>query len=170
MILYHKQTGIFLANYFPFWHDILFDITNISFGLSSQIKNNIQPGGLPTIMKVLNGKLAAEDYMSSHTLTFSTPELTLIRFAGWLSDMIPDPRNSGQQIPRIMNFIEEKDFVPVSVIDDDKFVPTGAVKTMSDIYGSIKTETGLNVKFCSECGTKISTSARFCTECGANQD
>jgi len=122
------------------------------------------------MMKVLNGKSAAEDYMSSHTLTFSTPELTLIRFAGWLSDIVPDPKNPRQQIPRVMTFIEEKDFAPVPVIDDDKFVPTGAVKTMSDIYGSIKTETGLSTKFCSECGTKLSTNARFCTECGVNQD
>jgi hypothetical protein len=122
------------------------------------------------MMKILNGKLAAEDYMSNHTLTFSTPELTLIRFAGWLGDMIPDPKNPGQQMPRVMAFIEEKDFAPVSIIDDDKFVPTGAVKTMSDLYGGINTETNSSSKFCSECGTKLSANARFCTECGATQD
>ena len=133
-------------------------------------KNNIQPELVVRIMKVLNGKSAAEDYMSNHTLTFSTPELTLIRFASWLGDMVPDPKNPGQQIPRVMVFMEEKDFAPVTIVDDDKFVPTGAVKTMSDIYGSIKTETSSSGKFCSECGTKLSTNARFCTECGANQD
>ncbi len=121
-------------------------------------------------MKVFNGKLAAEDYMSSHTLTFSTPELTLIRFGVWLGDMVPDPKNPGQQMPRIMSFVEEKDFAPVNVIDDDKFVATGAVKTMGDLYGNVGTEVGLTSKFCSECGTKLSASARFCTECGANQD
>jgi hypothetical protein len=122
------------------------------------------------MMKVFNGKLAAEDYMSSHTLTFSTPEMTLIRFGLWLGDMIPDPKNSGEQIPRIMSFIEEKDFAPVTLVDDDKFVATGAVKTMSGLYGSVNTEVGSGLKFCSECGTKLSASARFCTECGANQD
>ncbi len=122
-------------------------------------------------MKVFNGKVAAEDYMSSHTLTFSTPELTLMRFAFWLSDMVPDPRNPGQQMPRIMAFVEEKDFAPVAIIDDDKFVPTGAVKTInSGLYGSVNTEVGPNSKFCSECGTKLSTTAKFCTECGATQD
>lgn len=122
-------------------------------------------------MKVFSGKSAAEDYMSSHTLTFSTPELTLMRFAFWLSDMIPDPKNPGQQMPRIMAFVEEKDFVPVAIIDEDKFVPTGAVKTIGGgLYGSINTETGHTAKFCSECGTKLSTTAKFCTECGANQD
>ncbi|MGI0047383.1 MAG: zinc ribbon domain-containing protein [Nitrosotalea sp.] len=122
-------------------------------------------------MKVFNGKSAAEDYMSSHTLTFSTPELTLTRFAFWLSDMIPDPKNPGQQVPRIMAFVEEKDFAPVNIVDDDKFVATGAVKTISGgLYGSVSTETGPISKFCSECGTKLSTNAKFCTECGATQD
>lgn len=121
-------------------------------------------------MKVFNGKLAAEDYMSSHTLTFSTPEMTLIRFGLWLGDMVPDPKNPGQQMPRIISFVEEKDFAPVPVVDDDKFVATGAVKTMSSLYGGVNTETGSGLKFCSECGTKLSAIARFCTECGANQD
>jgi len=121
-------------------------------------------------MKVFNGKAAAEDYMSNHTLTFSTPELTLLRFAFRLGDMIPDPKNPGEQMPRIMAFVEEKDFAPVSIIDDDKFVPTGAVKTMSGLYGSVKTETGSSSKFCPECGAKLSLSAKFCTGCGANQD
>jgi zinc-ribbon domain len=121
------------------------------------------------MMKVFNGKSAAEDYMSNHTLTFSTPELTLLRFAFWLGDMIPDPKNPGQQMPRIMAFVEEKDFAPVPVIDDDTFVPSGAVKTTS-LYGNVKTETSSSSKFCSECGTKLSTTAKFCTECGADQD
>ena len=128
------------------------------------------PSGLVQVMKVFNGKTAAEDYMSNHTLTFSTPELTLMRFAFWLGDMVPDTKNPGQQMPRIKAFEEEKDFAPAQVIDDDKFVPTGAVKTMSGLYGGIASETGPASKFCPECGAKLSASARFCTECGANQD
>jgi zinc-ribbon domain len=123
------------------------------------------------IMKVFNGKAAAEEYMSNHTLTFSTPELTLTRFAFWLGDIVPDPKNPGQTIPRIMTLIEEKDFAPVPIIDDDTFVPTGAVKSVGGgIYGSIQTETGSTTKFCPECGFKLSLSAKFCTQCGANQD
>ena len=122
-------------------------------------------------MKVFNGKTAAEDYMSNHTLTFSTPELTLMRFAFWLGDMVPDTKNPGQQMPRIMSFVEEKDFAPVEIVDDDKFVPTGAVKTIGDgLYGNVGSDVGSSSKFCSECGTKLSASARFCTECGATQD
>ncbi|MEO9308142.1 conserved hypothetical protein [Nitrosotalea sinensis] len=120
-------------------------------------------------MKVFNGKTAADDYMSSHTLTFSTPELTLTRFAFWLGDMVPDPKNPGQQMPRIMNFVEERDFAPTPLVDDDTFVPTGAMKTIGGLYGGISTAES-STKFCTECGSKISVSAKFCTECGANQD
>jgi len=120
-------------------------------------------------MKVFNGKSAADDYMSNHTLTFSTPELTLMRFAFWLGDMIPDPKNPGHQIPRLMSFIEEKDFAPVQIVDDEKFVPTGAVKS-TGLYGNVQAESGSSARFCSECGTKLSLNAKFCTQCGANQD
>ena len=123
------------------------------------------------IMKVFNGKAAAEDYMSNHTLTFSTPELTLTRFAFWLGDIIPDPKNPGQTMPRLMSFIEEKDFAPVPIIDDETFVPTGAVKSAgSGIYGNVQIETGSATKFCPECGFKVSLNTKFCTQCGANQD
>ena len=44
-------------------------------------------------MEVFDGKKAAQDYMSKHTLAFSTPELTLMRFAFWLGDSVPDPKN-----------------------------------------------------------------------------
>lgn len=122
------------------------------------------------MMKVFNGKAAADDYMSSHTLTFSTPELTLTRFAFWLGDMVPDPKNPGQQIPRIMNFVEEKDFAPAPLVDDDTYVPTGAMKSIGGLYGGINASSDTNTKFCTECGSKISSSAKFCTECGADQD
>ena len=53
-------------------------------------------------MKVFNGKEAANDYMSAHTLAFSTPELTLMRFSFWLGDIVPDPENKEEGIPRLM--------------------------------------------------------------------
>ena len=120
-------------------------------------------------MKVFNGKQAAEDYMSSHTLAFSTPELTLMRYSFWLGEMVPDPKNKENTIPRLYTYVEEKDFEPVQIIDDDVYVPTGAVRT-SGMYGNQAAETNSDVKFCSECGSKISINARFCTDCGATQD
>ncbi len=120
-------------------------------------------------MKVFNGKQAAEDYMSSHTLAFSTPDLTLKRFSFWLGDIVPDPKDKEQTIPRLMTYIEEQDFKPVPIIDDDTYVPTGAVKS-SGIYGNTETQARSVTKFCSQCGIKISNSAQFCPDCGSNQD
>ncbi len=120
-------------------------------------------------MKVFNGKQAAEDYMSTHTLVFSTPELTLMRYSFCLGEIVPDPEDRKKTVLRYYTFVEEKDFQPVQIIDDDKYVPTGAVR-VSGIYGNQETETNSDVKFWSECGTKISPNARFCTDCGATQD
>jgi hypothetical protein len=47
-------------------------------------------------MRVFNGKVATEDYLSTHSLTFSTPEMTLRKFALWLGEEIDSPFNKGQ--------------------------------------------------------------------------
>ena len=120
-------------------------------------------------MKVFNAKQASQDYMASHTLAFSTPELTLTRYSFWLGDMVPNPQNKEETVPRLMTFVEEKDFQPVQIIDDEKYEPSGAVR-VSGMYGNTQTETGPDSKFCSQCGSKISASARFCGDCGATQD
>lgn len=120
-------------------------------------------------MKVFNGKQASEDYMSMHTLAFSTPELTLTRFAFWLGDIVPDPKDREQTVPRIMTFVEEKDFEPVQIIDDNKYIPSGAVKE-GGLYGTADKEIGTDGKFCPECGAKNSPTSKFCTECGTTQD
>ncbi len=114
------------------------------------------------MMKVFNSKAAAEEYMSSHTLTFSTPELTLLRYSFWLGDIITDPHNKENTIPRMMSYMEEKDEnTIVKIIDDDKYVPTGAVRKIGQKIP--------NIKYCSECGKENSADARFCVECGENQ-
>ena len=118
-------------------------------------------------MKVFNGKDAANEYMSSHTLAFSTPELTLMRFSFWLADMVPDPNDKENTVPRIMTFVEEKDFEPVNVIDDEKYEPSGAV-LQSAVYGNASGDGNVDGQFCSECGTKNSSTAKFCKDCGTN--
>lgn len=117
-------------------------------------------------MEVFDGKKATTEYMSTHTLAFSTPELTLMRFAFWLGDTVPDPANKDKTVPRMMTFMTEQDFEPV-VIDDDTYVPSGAVKN-SGIYGRPAEKT--DFKFCFECGAKLSASTKFCNQCGAKQD
>ena len=118
-------------------------------------------------MKVFNGKKAAEDYMSAHTLAFSTPELTLTRFAFWLGDIILDPSDKESSMPRLYSYVDEKDFAPANIIDDETYVPTGAVK-QSSAYGSARGTTEGESNFCGECRYKNIT-AKFCTECGANK-
>ena len=119
-------------------------------------------------MEVFDGKKAAQDYMSKHTLAFSTPELTLIRFSFWLGDSVPDPKNEGKGIPRMMTYLTEQDFEPV-LIDDETYVPSGAVKSSASVgnaYNEVKTDG----KVCSECGTSLSMTAKFCPECGTTQE
>jgi hypothetical protein len=119
-------------------------------------------------MEVFDGKEAAQDYMSKHTLAFSTPELTLMRFAFWLGDSVPDPKGEKSEgIPRMMTYLTEQDFQPV-LIDDDKYEPSGAVKT-SAFVGNAYSEESTGGGFCSECGSSLSTTAKFCPECGTTQ-
>lgn len=110
-------------------------------------------------MKVFDGKKAATEYMSTHTLAFSTPELTLVRFAFWLGDTVPNPADKDKTLPRMMTFMTEQDFEPV-LVDDDTYVPTGAVMN-TNMYGNKIPEA-----FCGECGNKMSGSAKFCNKCG----
>lgn len=119
-------------------------------------------------MEVFDGKKAAQEYMSKHTLAFSTPELTLMRFAFWLGDSVPDPNNSEKGIPRMMTFLTEQDFEPV-LIDDDKYEPSGAVRSTA-VVGNAYNEQQPDGKFCSECGANISATAKFCPECGITQE
>jgi hypothetical protein len=51
-------------------------------------------------MKIFNGRLATDDYMSSHTLSFSTPEMTLKKFALWLVEQVNDPKTN-VSVPRL---------------------------------------------------------------------
>lgn len=113
-------------------------------------------------MEVFDGRKAAQEYMSRHTLAFSTPELTLVRFAFWLGEPVPDPAGGEKAVPRLYSFVEEKDFEPVQVVDDDTYVPSGAVKT-SSMYGAAGSEGG---RFCAECGSSTSDAAKFCPQCG----
>lgn len=120
-------------------------------------------------MEVFDGKKAAQEYMSKHTLAFSTPELTLMRFAFWLGDTVPDPKGKEESVPRMLTFMMEQDFAPV-LIDDETYVPTGAVKNSGGMYGNPQAENVTEGKFCSECGTKLSATAKFCPECGTTQE
>lgn len=139
-------------------------------------------------MKVFDGKSAAEEYMSTHTLTFSTPEMTLKKFAVWLAEIV---ENNGEEVPRIILYLQTRDIEneersqsdetsinqPINFSDllpdvDETFKPTGAItdmfnKTESSFSKNIEYSTKPESKFCIECGNKLRTDSKFCTKCGA---
>lgn len=141
-------------------------------------------------MKVFDGRSAAEEYMSTHSLTFSTPEMTLKKFVFWLSEIV---EHNGEEVPRIILFLqtrkeenedqnqlsETSTNKPVNFSDllpdvDETFKPTGAItdmfnKTESASSKNLDYPTNLESKFCIECGNKLRVDSKFCVKCGTRQ-
>ena len=140
------------------------------------------------MMQVFDGRSAAEEYMSTHSLTFSTPDMTLKKFAVWLAEIV---ENNGEEVPRIILYLQTRDIEneersqsdetsinqPINFSDllpdiDETFKPTGAVtdmfnKTESSFSQNIEYSTKPESKFCIECGNKLRTDSKFCTKSGA---
>jgi hypothetical protein len=135
--------------------------------------------------KVFNGRSATEEYMSTHSLTFSTPDMTLRKFAIWLGEQVSLP--NGERGPRLMLYLEERGSrkEPELVPDiDDSFKPSGAV---TDMYKGVESAAPTELmsppqlspldrdtlepetKFCISCGNKLKVNAKFCTKCGSVQ-
>ena len=135
--------------------------------------------------KVFNGRSATEEYMSTHTLTFSTPDMTLRKFAIWLGEQVN--LTDGEQGPRLMLYIEdsgskkERELMPDI---DDSFKPSGAVTDMYKGDESAAATEGMSppmlskldtmtveveTQFCISCGNKLKVNAKFCTKCGSIQ-
>lgn len=134
--------------------------------------------------KVFNGRAATEEYMSTHSLTFSTPEMTLRKYALWLGETVNLP--GGERGPRLFLYLEEKGGRKESELApdiDDSFKPTGAVTEMYSGIGSAPTDAMTppqmtlldketlepEAKFCISCGNKLKASTKFCTKCGSAQ-
>jgi hypothetical protein len=143
-------------------------------------------------MRVFNGRAATEDYMSTHSLTFSTPEMTLKKFALWLGEQIESPGGKEQQMPRLISYLENKqgkigktDYMPEV---SERFEPSGAVTDMfgnishsdsdtnegrssqrspSDATGSYSP--GTESRICIQCSSRLRSSSRFCMACGTRQ-
>jgi len=137
-------------------------------------------------MKVFNARAATEEYMSTHSLTFSTPEMTLRKFAMWLGEPINIPGSKEGSAPRMVLYLEEKtskskgSFHELMPDINDTFKPSGAVTNMYDLTEARATESKdttssvndpnhKNSKFCTGCGSKISLKSKYCTRCGVNQ-
>jgi hypothetical protein len=141
-------------------------------------------------MKVFNGRSASEEYMSTHSLTFSTPEMTLKKFVLWLGEPVNHPK-SKERVPRLLLYIEERASSGQSKQDslmpdtNDTFRPSGAVTDMyagiSEISSNANREatspkrdsikiSESDIKFCLACGSKLNVNSKFCRNCGTKQD
>lgn len=128
-------------------------------------------------MKIFNAKAATEEYMSTHSLTFSTPEMTLKKFAMWLGEPVNSSEEKEGTMPRLMLYIEDKkaksktSFLESMPDVNDTFQPSGAVTKM---YAHVENTTVPKhditaPKTCIGCGSEIKSNARYCTNCGKKQ-
>jgi len=144
-----------------------------------------------TLMKAFNGRAATEEYMSTHSLTFSTPEMTLKKFVLWLGEPVPNPMTK-ENIPRLMLYLEDKDsqsraskLSDLMPDTDDTFRPSGAVTDMysskeyvgrtandaptrKDLSSSVIRHS--ESKLCFQCGSQLKTDSKFCRNCGTKQE
>jgi tRNA(Ile2) C34 agmatinyltransferase TiaS len=139
------------------------------------------------VMKVFNGRAATEDYTSTHSLTFSTPEMTLKKFVLWLGELIESP-DKKRRVPRLIAYLEDKnkDTYASNYAPDitDSFEPSGAVTDMYGAYSKrdFNTErykpsqlsttlpsTIAEDTLCIKCGSRMRSRSKFCTSCGAKQ-
>jgi len=119
-------------------------------------------------MKGFDGRSAVEEYISTHPLSFSTPDLILKEFVIWLCEQIDDPVEGKEKIPRIMLYtkLEEQASSSYDTKKDrsqsplfNSGIPTGETPTNK-----------LEGKFCIECGLRLNPNTRFCTRCGTKQE
>lgn len=126
-------------------------------------------------MKIFNGRAATEEYMSTHSLTFSTPEMTLKKFALWLGESIT-LKGYDKQVPRLISYLKDTENENVSSFMpdvDETFKPSGAVTDMfkdstSQNYNNEKNLT-INQIVCPECKNILKTTSKFCPKCGTKQ-
>lgn len=127
-------------------------------------------------MKLFNARAATDEYMSTHSLTFSTPEMTLKKFALWLGDQVASQDGT---VPRLTLFLQDK---KTGAKDqntkpdiDETFRPSGAVTKM---YGDLAADSSFissnpqvsDEKYCIECGGKLNMKSKFCKACGTRQE
>ena len=133
-------------------------------------------------MKIFNGRLATEDYMSTHSLTFSTPDMTLKKFAIWLGEQVKDSKTN-TDAPRLLSYLVDKpesktgmSFPPSRYLPDidETFKPTGAIadfySTQHENTSNTKQSGDIEKKYCINCGGTIKHSSKFCNKCGYVQE
>jgi zinc-ribbon domain len=123
-------------------------------------------------MNKFDGRSAVKDYMSSHPLSYSTPDLILKEFVIWLCEQIDDPVEGKEKIPRIMLYSKLEEQESISSYDTNKDSSQNPLfkSGKSDIPAKGTTANKPEGKFCIECGLKLNPNTRFCTRCGTKQE
>jgi hypothetical protein len=125
-------------------------------------------------MSRFNGRSAVEEYISTHPLSFSTPDLILSNFVMWLCEPVDDPKgNDEEKIPRIMLYTEgvhKQDFSGSANQPE-----SGKEQLQDPLFRSSDTNMEPSTfkkgaRFCIECGSTLKSDSKFCTKCGTKQD
>jgi hypothetical protein len=124
-------------------------------------------------MKGFNSRSAVEEYISTHPLSFSTPDLILKEFVIWLCELVDDPHGKGEEkIPRIILYTSGEEKRGIDTLGSGyKSEKDQAQNILSKSPGTI-IETSTNKPaptFCIECGSKLNSNSKFCTKCGTKQ-
>jgi hypothetical protein len=123
-------------------------------------------------MKAFDGRSAVEEYMHTHTLGYSTPDLMLKEFVLWLCEKVDDP-NEKDNIPRIMLYLKEVEERGKSGRNSSQTSLSKQVNIITEpkIIADSNKQPNVIVesKFCIECGLKLNLRSKFCTKCGTEQ-
>lgn len=120
-------------------------------------------------MKSFDGRSSVEEYTSTHSLGFSTPDLMLKEFVLWLCEKVNDP-NGKENIPRILLYLKGE-ANGKSIKDSSKASLPKMVNPTTEpkIFASNKPTGITESKFCIECGLKLNLRSKFCIRCGTEQ-
>jgi hypothetical protein len=123
-------------------------------------------------MKAFDSRSAVEEYMSTHTLGYSTLDLMLKEFVLWLCEKVDDP-NGKENIPRIMLYLKEVEDRSKSGRNSSQTSLSKLVNIITEpriIADSNKQPNDIiQSKFCIECGSKLNLRSKFCTKCVIEQ-
>jgi hypothetical protein len=125
-------------------------------------------------MKGFNGRSAVEEYISTHQLSFSTPDLILKEFVIWLCELVDDPHGkSEEKIPRIILYTSGEEKRGIHSLGSGS--KSKKDQAQNNLFRSPATtmETSTNKPsstFCIECGSKLKSNSKFCTKCGTRQE
>lgn len=121
-------------------------------------------------MKAFNGRSAVEEYISAHSLGFSTPDLTLKEFVIWLCEQVYDPKGK-EVVPRILLYLKGEESAESGRDLSQTTLPKlSSTITEPKITAPNKLTATTESKFCIECGSKLNLSSKFCIRCGTKQE